>query len=151
MGAGRYSCAGLCWHNLYRESSSDSRYIRAEDFHGLTSNANWNGNRVKVQFLNVLVDTIAAYGNVPTPEADSLFFRPVTRYSSKRKKSKNMPSPSSVATMVSGVCKFTAAMQMAQTGKLQLCAHADFPVFRLADALHDEGRGSLQAGWCCQH
>jgi hypothetical protein len=55
------------------ESSSDATYIRAEDFHGLTSNTNWNGNRARKQFMNVLVDTLATYGNVQVPSTDVLF------------------------------------------------------------------------------
>jgi hypothetical protein len=36
------------------ESSSDALYIRAEDFHGLTFNTNWNGNRTRKNFMNIL-------------------------------------------------------------------------------------------------
>lgn len=44
------------------ESSSDATYVRAEDYHGLTSNTNWNGNRARKDFMNILVDTLATYG-----------------------------------------------------------------------------------------
>jgi len=119
------------------ESSSDSRYIRAEDFHGLTSNTNWNGNRARVQFLNLLVDTIATYGNVPTPEADSLFLQTNdNRVFLKRKKSKNIPSPSSSGDYGIGVYKFTARNADGSRPANYNTAYActDFPVFRLADA-----------------
>ena len=78
------------------ESSSDAKYIRAEDFHGLTSNTNWNGNRARKQFLNVMIDTIATYGNVPIPINDSLFTTSKdSRVFLKRKKSIDIPSASS--------------------------------------------------------
>ena len=56
------------------ESSSDAVYLRAEDFHGLTFNTNWNGNSARKNFLNVLVDTIATYGNNPVPWDTDPFF-----------------------------------------------------------------------------
>lgn len=119
------------------ESSSDSRYIRAEDFHGLTSNTNWNGNRARVQFLNVLVDTIATYGNVQIPFADSLYLQTNdNRVFLKRKKSQNIPSPSSSGDYGIGVYKFTArnADGSRPTNYNTAYACTDFPVFRLADA-----------------
>jgi len=57
------------------ESSSDATYVRAERFHGLTSNTNWNGNRTKRTLTNILVDTIATYGNNPVPTSDSMFLQ----------------------------------------------------------------------------
>ncbi len=119
------------------ESSSDSRYIRAEDFHGLTSNTNWNGNRARVQFLDLLVDTVATYGNVPIPMADSLFLQcDDNRVFLKRKKSLNIPSPSSSGDYGIGVYKFTArnADGTAPANYNIAFACTDFPVFRLADA-----------------
>lgn len=119
------------------ESSSDPVYIRAEDFHGLTSNTNWNGNRTKRQFLNVLVDTIATYGNVPIPSTDPTFaLCKDKRVFLKTKKSLDIPSASSSGDYGIGVYKFTAK----NTDGTQAAnynpafASTDFPVFRLADA-----------------
>jgi hypothetical protein len=119
------------------ESSSDSRYIRAEDFHGLTSNTNWNGNRSRIQFLNVLIDTLATYGNISIPKNDSLFARVKDkRVFMKMKKSMNIPSPSSSGDYGIGVYKFTARNADGSRAANYNVAYAstDFPIFRLADA-----------------
>jgi hypothetical protein len=120
------------------ESSSDAVYIRAERFHGLTSNTNWNGNRTKIQFMNVLVDTIATYGNVSVPTADSTFATcKDKRVYLKTKRSFNIPSASSSGDYGIGVYKFTAkntnGSQAANYNPAYACT--DFPVFRYADAL----------------
>ena len=120
------------------ESSSDSRYIRAEDFHGLTSNTNWNGNRARKQFLNVLIDTIATYGNVPVPwETDTLFKQSKdTRVFAKRKLSHDIPSASSSGDYGIGIYKFTAKNTNGSQAANYNPAYAstDFPIFRYADA-----------------
>jgi hypothetical protein len=119
------------------ESSSDATYIRAEDFHGLTSNTNWNGNRARKQFMNVLVDTIATYGNVPVPANDPTFAKSKDkRVFLKMKKSMNIPSASSSGDYGIGVYKFTAknANGTQATNYNPAYASTDFPVFRLADA-----------------
>ena len=120
------------------ESSSDAVYIRAEDFHGLTSNTNWNGNRARKDFMNVLVDTLATYGNVPVPSTDPTFSQAKDkRVFLKMKKSLNIPSPSSNGDYGVGVYKFTAkntnGSQAANYNAAYACT--DFPVFRYADAL----------------
>ncbi len=119
------------------ESSSDSRYIRAEDFHGLTSNTNWNGNRARVNFLDLLVDTIATYGNVQIPAADSLYLQcDDNRVFLKRKKAQNIPAPSASGDYGIGVYKFTARNADGSKPINYNTAYActDFPVFRFADA-----------------
>ncbi|MFA5417922.1 MAG: RagB/SusD family nutrient uptake outer membrane protein [Bacteroidales bacterium] len=120
------------------ESSSDARYIRAEDFHGLTSNTNWNGNRARIQFLNVMVDTLAVYGDNPVPyETDSLFTQcKDQRVFLKRKLSPNIPSPSSSGDYGIGVYKFTAKNFDGSEAINSNPAYAstDFSIFRLADA-----------------
>lgn len=119
------------------ESSSDAKYIRAEDFHGLTSNTNWNGNRARKQFLNVMIDTIATYGNVPIPINDSLFTTSKdSRVFLKRKKSIDIPSASSSGDYGVGVYKFTARNSDGTLPANYNPAFActDFPIFRLADA-----------------
>ena len=119
------------------ESSSDAVYIRAEDFHGLTSNTNWNGNRARVQFMDLLVDTLATYGNVPVPTSDPTFSQCLDkRVFLKQKKAMNIPSPSSSGDYGIGVYKFTARNHDGSQPENYNTAYActDFPVFRLADA-----------------
>lgn len=120
------------------ESSSDATYLRAEDFHGLTSNTNWNGNRARKDFLNVMIDTIATYGNQPIPASDPFF----TKSKDKRvflrvKKSINIPSASSSGDYGVGVYKFTAKNADGSKAANYDPAYAstDFPIFRYADAL----------------
>ncbi|NOZ34016.1 MAG: RagB/SusD family nutrient uptake outer membrane protein [Chlorobi bacterium] len=119
------------------ESSSDSKYIRAEEFHGLTSNTNWNGNRATKQFLNVMIDTLTTYGGSAIPTNDSLFTAcPDKRVYLKRKKDLDIPSASSSGDYGVGVYKFTAkntdGSQAADYNPA--FASTDYPVFRLADA-----------------
>jgi len=119
------------------ESTSDATYIRAEDFHGLTSNTNWNGNRGRVQFMNILVDTIATYGSVPVPATDPTFSQAKDkRVFLKMKKAMNIPSASSSGDYGIGVYKFTAkntdGSRPANYSTEFACT--DFPIFRLADA-----------------
>ncbi|MDP2889346.1 MAG: RagB/SusD family nutrient uptake outer membrane protein [Bacteroidota bacterium] len=131
------------------ESSSDARYIRAEDFHGLTSNTNWNGNRSRKQFMNVLVDTIATYGNVPVPANDTLFAQSKDkRVLLKMKKSMNIPSASSSGDYGIGVYKFTAKNTNGTQAANYNAAFAstDFPIFRYADALLMRAEASYRLG-----
>jgi len=120
------------------ESSSDARYIRAEVFHGLTSNTNWNGNRTKKQFLNILVDTIATYGGNAVPWTTDTLFTTCKdkRVFCKRKKDHNIPSASASGDYGIGVYKFTAKNSNGTMASNSSAAFAgtDFPVFRLADA-----------------
>lgn len=119
------------------ESSSDATYIRAEDFHGLTSNTNWNGNRGRIQFMNILVDTLKTYGNNPVPTTDPLFSQCADkRVFLKMKKAMNIPSASSSGDYGIGVYKFTAKKADGTLPANYNTAFActDFPIFRLADA-----------------
>ena len=131
------------------ESSSDATYIRAERFHGLTSNTNWNGNRTKIQFMNVLVDTIATYGNVRVPTSDSIFAQcKDKRVYLKTKKSMKIPSASSSGDYGIGVYKFTAKNTNGSKAADYNPAFAstDFPVFRYADALLMRGEALHRSG-----
>lgn len=131
------------------ESSSDSRYVRAEDFHGLTSNTNWNGNRSRIQFMNILVDTIATYGNVQVPATDTLFAQSKDkRVLLKMKKSMNIPSASSSGDYGIGVYKFTAKNTDGSQAVNYNAAYAstDFPIFRYADALLMRAEASFRLG-----
>jgi starch-binding outer membrane protein, SusD/RagB family len=120
------------------ESSSDAIYLRAEDYHGLTSNTNWNGNRARKQFMNILVDTIATYGNVPVPASDPTFSQAKDkRVFLKVKLSMDIPSASSSGDYGIGVYKFTARNSDGTQAANYNPAYAstDFPIFRYADAL----------------
>ncbi len=59
--------------------------------------------------MNILVDTVATYGNVPVPATDPLFSQcDDKRVFLKMKKSMNIPSASSSGDYGIGVYKFTA-------------------------------------------
>ncbi len=118
------------------ESSSDATYIRAEDYHGLTSNTNWNGNRARKEFMNILVDTLATYGG-SIPANDVEFSKSKDkRVFLKMKKSMDIPSASSSGDYGIGVYKFTAknADGSKAANYNPAFASTDFPIFRLADA-----------------
>ncbi|MFC2137679.1 RagB/SusD family nutrient uptake outer membrane protein [Bacteroidota bacterium] len=118
------------------ESSSDAVYIRAEDYHGLTENTNWNGNRARKEFVDILVDTLATYGG-PIPSDDTLFAQcPDGRVYLRQKFSINIPTSTSSGDYGTGVYKFTARNFDGSEAENHNPAYAstDFPVFRLADA-----------------
>ncbi len=120
------------------ESSSDAVYIRAEDYHGLTENTNWNGNRARVQFLDLMVDTLTTYAGLPIPVSDPEFTAcPDNRVFLKMKRSVNIPSASSSGDFGVGVYKFTATNTDGTLPANYNPAYActDFPIFRYADAL----------------
>ena len=135
------------------ESSSDAVYIRAEDYHGLTENTNWNGNRSRKDFMNILVDTLATYGNVPVPNDDPEFSRAADgRVYLKQKRATNIPTPSASGDYGIGVYKFTARNHDGTEAENYHPAFAstDFPIFRLADtylmraeAYHNLGNNDL--------
>jgi hypothetical protein len=119
------------------ESSSDAEYVRAERFHGLTSNTNWNGNRARKDFMDIIVDTLATYGNVSVPLDDSLFEQAADqRVYLKLKKTIDIPNPSASGDYGIGVYKFTArnADDSQAENYHPAFASTDFPIFRLADA-----------------
>lgn len=131
------------------ESCSDATYLRAEDYHGLTSNTNWNGNRARKQFMNILVDTIATYGNVSIPTTDPTFSQAKDkRVFMKQKLSIDIPSPSSSGDYGIGVYKFTAKNHdgslPATFNPAYVCT--DFPIFRYADAILMRAESSYRLG-----
>ena len=121
------------------QSCSDGRYINAATELDLPGNPNWNGNRTKRQFVNVLVDTIATYGNVPVPWATDSLFKQCKdkRVYIRTKKSVDIPSPSSNCDYGIGVFKFTAKNTDGSRAANydRTFASTDWPVFRYADAL----------------
>jgi hypothetical protein len=116
------------------ESSSDATYLRAEDYHGLTSNTNWNGNRARKDFAELFVgdDNVASYLSDPTFSA-----HPDNRIYLKIKKEIDIPSASSSGDYGIGVYKFTARKANGSQADNYNPAFAstDFPIFRYADAL----------------
>ena len=119
------------------QSSSDATYLPAETFHGLTANTNWNGNRARKQLMNILVDTLATYGNNPVPTDDPFFEQsPDNRIFLRQKRSINIPSPSASGDFGIGVYKFTAKNHDGSQADnySPTFASTDFPVFRLSDA-----------------
>lgn len=119
------------------ESCSDGTYINAPDL-GLTSNTNWNGNRARKQFMNILVDTLTTYSGGPVPASDPAFsLCKDKRVFLKQKKSMNIPSASSSGDYGIGVYKFTAKNSDGTQAADYNTAFAstDFPIFRYADAL----------------
>ena len=118
------------------QSSSDPEYIDAEIYHDLPSNPNWNGNRARKDFMNILVDTLATYGG-PINMNDKEFSQVEDgRVFMKMKLSIDIPSPSSSGNYGIGVYKFTArnhdGSRPANYNSEFACT--DFPIFRLADA-----------------
>jgi starch-binding outer membrane protein, SusD/RagB family len=131
------------------ESSSDAKYLRAERYHGLTSNTNWNGNRTKKGFMNILVDTLATYGKVRVPAKDSTFSKcKDLRVYLKQKKNMTIPSASSSGDYGVGVYKFTAKnLDGTQAANYSPAyASTDFPIFRLADAYLMRAEASFNMG-----
>lgn len=119
------------------QSTSDPVYIPAKTFHDLPSNPDWNGNRARKEFMNILVDTLATYGNVPVPTTDPTFSQcKDKRVFMKMKQSMDIPSASSSGNYGIGVYKFTAKnLDGSRAANYSPeFASTDFPVFRLADA-----------------
>lgn len=130
------------------ESSSDAEYIRAEDYHGLTSNTNWNGNRARKEFMNIIVDTLATYGG-PIDITDLEFSQAKDkRVFLKMKKSIDIPSASSSGDYGVGVYKFTARNHDGSQAANYNPAFAstDFPIFRLADAYLMRAESNFNTG-----
>ncbi len=121
------------------QSSSDATYLSSADFHGLTSNTDWNGNRATKQFLNVMIDTLATYGNRPVPWNEDPFFTESddSRVFLRVKLSPDIPSVSASGDYGIGVYKFTALNSDGSRPAHwdDRFANTDYPIFRYADAL----------------
>ncbi len=130
------------------QSSSDATYLPAEDYHGLHVNTNWNGNRARKDFMNILVDTVSTYGNVPVPEDDEEFKRCAdNRVYLKQKRTIDIPSPSASGDYGVGVYKFTAVNSNGdELMNPATYASTDFPIFRLADAYLMRAEAQLRMG-----
>jgi hypothetical protein len=133
------------------KSSSDPVYLPSGPLHGLFNNPDWNGNRARKDFLNVMVDTIATYGNVAIPATDTFFStNPDTRIYMKHKLSINIPSSTSSGDYGVGVYKFTGynldGSEPVNYHRQYSCT--DYPIFRLADAylMRAESRHNLGDG-----
>lgn len=128
------------------ESSSDATYIRAEDYHGLTSNTNWNGNRARLQF----VEKMLGISNPGWGEGTDLraLYPADSRIYLKVKKQTDIPAASSSGDYGIGVYKFTArnldGTKPATYNPAFACT--DFPVFRLADAYMMRAEANFRLG-----
>jgi len=131
------------------ESSSDAVYVRAEDYHGLISNTNWNGNRARKDFLDIMIDTLTVYDGDPIDLTDVHFAQsPDKRVYLKQKKNLNIPSPSASGDYGVGVYKFTARNHDGTPAANYNPAFActDFPIFRLADAYLMRAEAAFRTG-----
>lgn len=120
------------------QSSSDPIYIPSEEFHGYNVNPDWNGNRTRREYLDVLMDTIAVYGNVEIPTTDTFFTASADgRLFLKQKQSLSIPSASSSGNFGIGVYKFTYLNFDGTNPENHSTSYActDYPVFRYADVL----------------
>jgi hypothetical protein len=133
------------------QSCSDPKYLSAITMHNLPSNPNWNGNRARVQFLNVFIDTLATYGNIPVPATDT-FFRQCkdTRLYLKQKKSLDIPSANSIGDYGIGVFKFTGknldGTKANAAGYSTSYASTDYPIFRYAEAFLNRAEALHRSG-----
>lgn len=128
------------------ESSSDATYIRAEDYHGLTSNTNWDGNRARIDFAKVVLGSDAPANwteglDLATLTADS-------RIMLKVKKQAEIPAASASGAYGIGVYKFTARNSDGTLPATYNTAFActDFPVFRLAEAYMMRAEANFHLG-----
>jgi hypothetical protein len=131
------------------ESSSDATYVRAEDYHGLTSNTNWNGNRTRKDFMNILVDTLATYSGGSVDANDTIFAQcPDSRVYLRQKASLDIPAASASGDFGIGVYKFTArnADGSQAANYHPAFASTDFPIFRYADALLMRAEANYRLG-----
>lgn len=131
------------------QSTSDPDFLDAREIHDLPFNPNWNGNRARKDFMNVLVDTIATYGNVPVPATDTFFrMNPDTRIFMKQKETINIPSATAEGNFGIGVYKFTnfnldgSKAENWNSG----FASTDYPIFRYADALLMRAEANFNLG-----
>ncbi len=94
-------------------------------------------DRTKRDFINVLIDTLATYGNVPVPSTDPFFKQCLDKRVFCRQLAHwTIPSASSSFPFGIGVFKFTnnnADGSQAADYNINY-ASTDFPIFRLADA-----------------
>lgn len=134
------------------ESSCDATYLPAETYCGLTTNTNWNGNRARKNFLNVMMDTASVYayngGNVDYK--NDPFFKKCkdSRVYLRVKKSPDIPSASSSGDYGIGVYKFTALNHDGSDPTDYNSAYActNYPIFRLADAYLMRAEAEFRTG-----
>ncbi len=130
-------------------SSCDGTYINEDTLgFGAKGNINWGGNRTKREFINVLIDTLATYGNVSVPVTDIFFSQcPDKRVFCRQLAHWNIPSASSSFPFGIGVFKFTNnnadGSQAADWNENY--ASTDFPIFRLADAYLMRAEANLKS------
>jgi len=127
-------------------SSSNGTYIDAADL-GLPGN--WGGNRTKKQFVNVLIDTLAVYGNVSVVSANDPMF---TQVKDKRIFLRRLDSweINNIPTYSQGIGVFKFTNKRSDGGPIVNYnsdnASTDFPIFRLAEAYLMRAESQMRLG-----
>lgn len=119
------------------QSCSDDKYYPANENHDLPNNADWNGNRMRKDFLNRMIDTLATYGG-EIPKTDTFYTTlPDSRLWLYQKQGIDIPSITPDANYFGvGVRKFTNFKHdgtQADNYSRQY-ASTDYPIFRYSDA-----------------
>jgi hypothetical protein len=127
-------------------SSSNGTYIDAATL-GLPGN--WGGNRTKKQFVNVLIDTAAVYGNVNVVSANDPLF---TQVKDKRVFIRTMDAwnITNIPTFAQGIGVFKFTNNRSDGGAIvnynSDFASTDFPIFRLSEAYLMRAEALLKSG-----
>jgi starch-binding outer membrane protein, SusD/RagB family len=140
---------GATGTSFIMHSSSNGDHIDITTL-GLTSN--WGGNRTRKEFVNVLVDTIATYGNVSVSTQNDVFFDQSEdqRLYIRTLSQWDIAKPSVFGQGI-GVYKFTN-MRSTGGGIAAIVdynsdfASTDFPIFRLSEAYLMRAEALLRSG-----
>jgi hypothetical protein len=131
------------------QSCSDPIYLSAVQIHELPFNPDWNGNRARKDFMNIMVDTIATYEGDPVPATDTFFRQnPDSRIYMRQKESINIPSSTASGDFGVGVYKFTNQTSEGEKPASYNVGYAstDYPIFRYADALMMRAEANFNLG-----
>lgn len=127
-------------------SSSNGDYIDAATL-GLPGN--WGGNRTKKQFVNVLIDTLAVYGNVSVMSANDPMF---TQVKDKRIFIRTLAGweINNIPTYAQGIGVFKFTNNRSDGAPIvnynSDFSSTDFPIFRLSEAYLMRAEALLRSG-----